>query len=48
MADDKQQTKKARSAFEAGDVFISLTVLMETEWVLRSAYGYAPNKSLSP
>lgn len=27
--------------FAAGPVFISLTVLVETEWVLRSVYGYS-------
>jgi predicted nucleic-acid-binding protein len=26
----------------AGDVFVATTVLLETEWVLRSGYGYAP------
>jgi len=43
VADDKQQTRKARAVFEAGDVFISLTVFLETEWVLRSGYGFAPD-----
>lgn len=42
VADDKLQTKKARAVFEVGEVFISLTVLLETEWVLRSGYGFAP------
>lgn len=43
VADDKQQTRKARAVFEAGDVFIPLTVFLETEWVLRSGYGFAPD-----
>lgn len=43
VADDKQQSKKARAVFEAGDVFISLTVFLESEWVLRSGYGFAPD-----
>lgn len=47
VADDKQQTKKARAVFEAGDVFIALTVLLESEWVLRSAYGFAPERVVS-
>lgn len=47
VADDKQQTKKARAVFEAGDVFISLTVLLETEWVLRSGYGFERERVVS-
>jgi predicted nucleic-acid-binding protein len=27
---------------ERDDVFVSLTVLLETEWVLRAVYGFAP------
>lgn len=44
VADDKQQAKKAQAVFEAGNVFISATVLLETEWVLRSGYGFAPKR----
>lgn len=44
VADDKQQAKKARAVFEAGDVFIPSTVILETEWVLRSGYGFAPKR----
>jgi predicted nucleic-acid-binding protein len=40
--DDRRQAKRARAAFDAGDIFISATVLLETEWVLRSGYGYTP------
>ena len=42
VADDRRQAKKARTAIEAGDIFISSTVLLESEWVLRSGYGHAP------
>lgn len=42
VADDAPQVKKARAAFGAGDIFLSLTVLLETEWVLRSGYNFAP------
>jgi predicted nucleic-acid-binding protein len=42
VADDKQQAKKAQAAFDGGNVFIPATVLLETEWVLRSGYGFAP------
>ena len=38
--DDKRQAKAARAAIEAGDIYISLMVLLEAEWVLRSAYGF--------
>lgn len=41
VADDKAQAAKARGAIEAGDIFVSSTVLLETEWVLRSGYGLA-------
>jgi predicted nucleic-acid-binding protein len=44
IADDKQQAKKARGAIESGDIFISSTVLLETEWVLRSGYGLPPDR----
>ena len=40
VADDTRQAKRARAAIEAGDIFIATTVLLETEWVLRSAYGF--------
>ena len=40
--DDKRQAEAARAAIEAGDIFVSATVLLETEWVLRSAYGFEP------
>lgn len=41
--DDPEQSKKAKSVIEGGSVFIPTTVLLEAEWVLRSAYGYAPD-----
>lgn len=39
VADDATQTARARSMFERGDVLILKTVLLESEWVLRSRYG---------
>ncbi len=36
--DDTKQYKKAFSIFSTQDVFISDTVILETEWVLRYAY----------
>jgi predicted nucleic-acid-binding protein len=37
-ADDPAQTAAAREVFEAGDLWICKTVLLETEWVLRYSY----------
>ena len=41
-ADDAKQAKTARAIIEGGDVFISTTVVLETEWVLRAGYAFAP------
>ena len=38
--DDPHQGGVARAVIEDGDVFIPTTVLLETEWVLRSAYDF--------
>lgn len=37
-ADDPGQLKAARAVFEAGDLWVCKTVLLETEWVLRYSY----------
>jgi predicted nucleic-acid-binding protein len=42
-ADDPKQAKAARRVMEAGDIFIGITVLLETEWVLRAGYEFAPD-----
>ena len=42
--DEPEQAARARTAIEAGDVFVSTTVLLESEWVLRSVYGFAGGK----
>ena len=39
--DDPDQAARARAAVSAGEVFVSTTVLLESEWVLRSTYGFA-------
>jgi predicted nucleic-acid-binding protein len=36
--DPPDQARKARDLIAANDVFVSLTVILETEWVLRDAY----------
>lgn len=38
--DDPDQAAKARAVIDAGPVFVSTTVLLECDWVLRSAYGF--------
>ena len=40
-ADDPQQATAARQIMLAGDFFVGVTVLLETEWVLRAGYGFA-------
>src|SRR5579863_109767 len=41
VADDPQQSARARAVIEAEEVFVATTVLLEAEWVLRSVYAYA-------
>ena len=38
--DDAGQAARARAAVDSDDVFVSTTVLLESEWVLRSVYGF--------
>jgi predicted nucleic-acid-binding protein len=40
--DEPEQSQKARQIIEGGEIFIATTVLLESEWVLRSAYGFPP------
>ncbi|MCB9942782.1 MAG: type II toxin-antitoxin system VapC family toxin [Geminicoccaceae bacterium] len=40
--DHPEQSKRAREIVDGQPVFVPLTVVLETEWVLRSAYGYKP------
>jgi predicted nucleic-acid-binding protein len=42
--DNPEQAKAARAAIAAGDIFVPLTVWLESEWVLRSGYGFAPDQ----
>lgn len=41
LADDPAQTALARSLFERDSIYVSITVLLELEWVLRSASRHA-------
>src|SRR3954452_15639019 len=38
--DHPGQSAKARAVIDGEDVFVSTTVLLETEWVLRSVYSF--------
>lgn len=38
--DDEQQFLKAKEIFSKEQIFIADTVILETEWVLRFAYGF--------
>ncbi|MCY4515008.1 MAG: type II toxin-antitoxin system VapC family toxin [Candidatus Tectomicrobia bacterium] len=40
IGDDPEQAARARTTVDAGEVFVSTTVLLESEWVLRSVYGF--------
>ncbi len=40
--DDPRQGRRAVELFRREQVFLPKTVLLETEWVLRSLYGFAP------
>lgn len=40
--DDRAQGRRARDLIARGETFVGLTVLLEAEWVLRSAYGFPP------
>ncbi len=38
--DDPRQARAARTLLETESAYLSSTVLLEVEWVLRSSYGY--------
>lgn len=40
--DHPAQAVRARAIVDGGPVFVPVTVILETEWVLRSAYGFRP------
>ncbi|GAW40559.1 tRNA(fMet)-specific endonuclease VapC [Brevundimonas sp. SH203] len=42
--DDPVQAQASRAVIAAGDIFIATTVLLETEWVLRSGYGFEASR----
>lgn len=38
--DDPEQSPRARRLIDGQPVFVAVSVILEAEWVLRSAYGY--------
>jgi predicted nucleic-acid-binding protein len=40
--DDSKQARRAEALLNGQAIFVSTTVLLETEWVLRQGYGFAP------
>jgi len=42
--DHLQQSRKAKTLIDSEHVFVCATVLLETEWVLRSVYGFTPTE----
>lgn len=40
LADDPEQSEQARAFIDANQTFVSLTVVLETAWVLTSRYGF--------
>lgn len=40
--DHADQSARAREFIDRQPVFVGITVLLETEWVLRGAYDYSP------
>ncbi len=45
--DDPEQSRRARAIVETGEVYVSTTVLLETEWVLSSAYDFEAARILA-
>lgn len=42
VRDDAKQAARAASLIRGHEIWASKTVLLETEWVLRSLYGFSP------
>ncbi|MBV9251902.1 MAG: type II toxin-antitoxin system VapC family toxin [Acetobacteraceae bacterium] len=40
--DDPVQSARARRLIDGHDVFVPTTVVLESEWVLRTVYGFPP------
>jgi len=40
VGDEVKQAARARALIDRSDVFVTTTVLLQSEWVLRSVYGF--------
>ncbi|MDG4880514.1 type II toxin-antitoxin system VapC family toxin [Mesorhizobium sp. WSM4884] len=45
--DHPEQSPRSRRLIDGQAVFVAVTVILETEWVLRSAYGYGQTEIVS-
>lgn len=45
VADEPVQAGKARRLIDNNAIFVGTTVILETEWVLRSVYGFSNQQS---
>ena len=45
--DEPEQYQKSVNIFSTQEVFIADTVILETEWVLRYAYSYTPDRIIA-
>jgi predicted nucleic acid-binding protein len=45
--DDARQSPRARTLIDKAQISVSPTVLIETDWVLRSTYGYPRQRSVA-
>ena len=45
--DDAEQTARASALLQENEILISLSVLLETEWVLRSVYRFDSHQIIS-
>lgn len=44
-ADHPDQSRSAQTLIDGQDTFVSRTVMLESEWVLRSVYGYSSKET---
>jgi predicted nucleic-acid-binding protein len=42
VRDDAKQAARAAALIQANEIWVCKTVLLETEWALRSLYGFSP------
>ncbi len=43
--DEPDQSARAHALFRSNEIWIAKTVLLETEWVLRSVYRFSPEET---